>query len=191
EGAPSILQLDTILRSESAADASLPAILPIATETPAAIFTLGSYRDVKDRLIGLTWGAEDLPAAIGAMTSREPDGRYTEPYQVARALTLFAAHGAAVAAIDTVFPAIKDEAGLAAYAGRARRDGFTGMMAIHPSQVEPINAAFTPSADEVARAQASVDAFVAKPGAGVLQVDGKMVDAPHLKQARHLLSLAD
>ena len=191
EGAPSIQQLDTILRSETARDASLPPILPIATETPAAIFTLGSYRDVKDRLIGLTWGAEDLPAAIGATASRNEDGSYTSPYEIARALTLFAAHGAGAAAIDTVFPAIRDEAGLAAYAARARRDGFTGMMAIHPSQVEPINAAFTPSDEEVVRAQTIVDAFAANPGVGVLQVDGKMVDAPHLKQARHILSLAD
>ncbi|WP_374394079.1 CoA ester lyase [Sphingopyxis sp.] len=191
EGAPSIQQLDTILRSESQRDASLPPILPIATETPAAIFTLGSYREVKDRLVGLTWGAEDLPAAIGATTSRTEDGSYTSPYEVARALTLFAAHGAGVAAIDTVFPAIKNEAGLAAYAARARRDGFTGMMAIHPSQVEPINAAFTPADEEVQRAQAIVDAFAAHPGVGVLQVDGKMVDAPHLKQAQHILSLAD
>ncbi len=191
EGAPSIAQLDTILRSESAPDASLPPILPIATETPAAIFTLGSYREAKDRLLGLTWGAEDLPAAIGATTSREADGSYTPPYDVARALTLFAAHAAGAAAIDTVFPAIKDEAGLAAYAARARRDGFNGMMAIHPSQVAAINAAFTPSTDEVARAQAIVDAFAANPGVGVLQVDGKMVDAPHLKQAKHILSLAD
>jgi citrate lyase subunit beta/citryl-CoA lyase len=191
EGAPSIAQLDLILRSEGAAEASLPPILPIATETAAAIFTLGSYREAKDRLLGLTWGAEDLPAAIGATTSRDADGSYTAPYDVARALTLFAAHAAGVAAIDTVFPAIKDEAGLAAYAARARRDGFTGMMAIHPSQVEPINAAFTPSADEVSRAQAIVDAFAANPGVGVLQVNGKMVDAPHLKQAKHILSLAD
>lgn len=191
EGAPSILQLDTVLRSESAQGASLPAVLPIATETPAAIFTLGSYREVKDRLLGLTWGAEDLPAAIGATTSRNDDGSYTSPYETARALTLFAAHGANTAAIDTVFPAIKDEAGLGAYAARARRDGFTGMMAIHPAQVDPINAAFTPSTDEVARAQAIVDAFAANPGVGVLQVDGKMVDAPHLKQAHHILSLAD
>ena len=191
EGAPSIQQLDTILRSESERDVSLPPILPIATETPAAIFTLGSYRDVKDRLLGLTWGAEDLPAAIGATTSRNDDGSYTSPYEVARALTLFAAHGAGAAAIDTVFPAIKNEAGLTAYAARARRDGFTGMMAIHPSQVEPINAAFTPAAEEVARAQTIVDAFAANPGVGVLQVDGKMVDAPHLKQAQHILSLAD
>ncbi|MDK2761986.1 MAG: CoA ester lyase [Sphingopyxis sp.] len=191
EGAPSILQLDTVMRSETERGASLPPILPIATETPAAIFTLGSYREVKDRLLGLTWGAEDLPAAIGATTSREPDGSYTAPYDVARAMTLFAAHGAGVAAIDTVFPAIKDESGLAAYAARARRDGFTGMMAIHPSQVDPINAAFTPSADEAAQAQTIVDAFAANPDAGVLQIDGKMVDAPHLKQARHILSLAD
>jgi len=191
EGAPSIAQLDTILRSESARDASLPPILPIATETPAALFTLGSYREAKDRLLGLTWGAEDLPAAIGATTSREADGRYTPPYEVARAMTLFAAHAVGVAAIDTVFPAIKDGAGLAAYAARARRDGFTGMMAIHPSQVAPINAAFTPSADEVGRAQAIVDAFAANPGVGVLQVDGKMVDAPHLKQAKHILALSD
>ena len=191
EGAPSIQQLDTILRSAAARDASMPAILPIATETPAAIFTLGSYREVKDRLLGLTWGAEDLPAAIGATTSRHDDGSYTAPYEMARALTLFAAHGANTAAIDTVFPAIKDEEGLASYAARARRDGFTGMMAIHPSQVGPINAAFTPSADEVARAQAIIDAFAANPGVGLLQVDGKMVDAPHLKQAHHILSLAD
>ena len=191
EGAPSIQQLDTILRSEAVRDASMPAILPIATETPAAIFTLGSYREVKDRLLGLTWGAEDLPAAIGATTSRHDDGSYTAPYEMARALTLFAAHGANTAAIDTVFPTIKDEEGLASYAARARRDGFTGMMAIHPSQVGPINAAFTPSADEVARAQAIIDAFAANPGVGVLQVDGKMVDAPHLKQAHHILSLAD
>ena len=191
EGAPAIAQLDTILRSESPAGTSLPPILPIATETPAAIFTLGSYREVGARLIGLTWGAEDLPAAIGAATSREADGDYTDPYRVARVLTLFAAHGAGVAAIDTVFPAISDADGLAAYAARARRDGFTGMMAIHPAQVAPINAAFTPSADEVARAQAIVDAFAANPGAGVLQLGGKMVDAPHLKQARHILSLAD
>ena len=191
EGAPSIAQLDTIMRSELPRDASLPPILPIATETAAAVFTLGSYREAKERLLGLTWGAEDLPAAIGATTSREADGSYTAPYDVARALTLFAAHAAGVAAIDTVFPAIKDEAGLAAYAARARRDGFTGMMAIHPAQVEAINAAFTPSAEEVSRAQAIVDAFAAHPGVGVLQVDGKMVDAPHLKQAKHILSLAD
>lgn len=189
EGRESIRQLDTLLRSANASDADLPLILPIATETPSAIFSLGSYRDVPDRLLGLTWGAEDLPAAIGASTSRHEDGSYTPPLEVARALTLFAAHGAGVAAIDTVYSAIQNVDGLAAYAARARRDGFTGMMAIHPSQVASINGAFAPSADEVVRAKAIVDAFERDPGAGVLQIDGKMIDAPHLKQARHILSL--
>src|SRR3546814_20382557 len=118
------------------------------------------------RRIGLTWRAEGLPAASGATSSRHDDGSYTSPYETRLALTLFAAHGAKTAAIDTVFPAIKDEAGLGAYAARARRDGFTGMMAIHPSQVGAINAAFTPSTEEVARAQAIVDAFAANPGVG-------------------------
>lgn len=190
EGAPSVAQLDRVLRQECPKEGSLPLILPIATETPAAIFTLGSYREVKNRLIGLTWGAEDLPAAIGAVTSRQNDGSYTPPYEIARALTLFAAHGCGVAAIDTVFPAISDQAGLADYAARARRDGFTGMMAIHPSQVALINVAFTPSEEDVERAQTIVHAFAAHPGVGALQIDGKMIDAPHLKQALQILTSA-
>lgn len=190
EGAAAVRQIDTILRSAGAIDGALAPVLPIATETASAIFTLGSYRDVADRLLGLTWGAEDLPASIGASASRHADGSFTPPIEMARALTLFAAHGAGVAAIDTVFPAIQNAEGLAAYAGRARRDGFTGMMAIHPSQVAPINAAFTPTADEASRARAIIEAFAANPGAGVLQIDGKMIDAPHLNQARHILSLS-
>lgn len=186
EGAATIATLDTLLAERGLADMPL---LPIATETPAAIFQLGSYAAVAHRLAGITWGAEDLPAAIGATTSREGDGRYTAPYELARSLTLFGAHAAGVAAIDTVYPAIRDQAGLAAYAARAARDGFTAMMALHPAQVAPINAAFTPSAEAVARAQAIVDAFAANPQAGALQVDGRMVDAPHLKQARRVLGL--
>jgi citrate lyase subunit beta/citryl-CoA lyase len=166
-----------------------PPIIPIATETPNAIFELGSYRLVAGRLAGLTWGAEDLPAAIGATSAREADGRYTPPYELVRSLTLFAAHAAGVAAIDTVFPVITDEAGLAAYVARSRRDGFTGMMAIHPTQVAAINAGFTPSAIEIAHAQAIVDAFDANPEAGALALDGKMIDRPHLIQARRLLGL--
>jgi len=164
-------------------------VLPIASETPRAVFTLGSYDGA--RLAGLTWGAEDLPAAIGAATSREADGSYTDPYKVVRALTLFGAHAAGVPAIETVYPDFRNLDGLAAYAGRARRDGFTGMMAIHPTQVAVINAAFTPSAEEVAHARAVVEAFAANPGAGVLQLDGKMIDAPHLKAAQRLLALAE
>lgn len=166
-------------------------ILPIATETPAAIFQLGSYTSVTDRLVGLTWGAEDLPAAIGALGARDETGRYTAPYELARSLTLFGAHAAGVAAIETVYPALADADGLAAYARRARFDGFNGMMAIHPAQVPVINQAFTPTPEELAEAQAIVDAFAANPGKGVLRFAGRMIDAPHLKQAKHLLEYTD
>ncbi|MFC4292598.1 HpcH/HpaI aldolase/citrate lyase family protein [Sphingorhabdus arenilitoris] len=165
-----------------------PPILPIATETPGGVFELGSLRDVSDHLLGVSWGAEDLSAAIGAVTAREAGGGYTAPYEMVRSLTLFAAHAAGVAAIDTVFPAVKDDSGLSAYAARAARDGFSGMLAIHPAQIRVINAAFTPTAEQVARAQSIVDAFADNPGAGVLQVDGHMVDAPHLKAALALLA---
>ena len=141
-------------------------------------------------MCGLTWGAEDLPAAIGAATSREQDGQFTAPYELARSLSLFAAHAAGVAAIETVYPAIRDLDGLAAFAARSARDGFTGMLAVHPMQVPIINRAFTPSADTIASARQIVDAFKADPTAGALQLDGKMVDAPHLKQARALLARA-
>lgn len=165
-------------------------VLPVATETPAAIFALGEYARSPVPLAGITWGAEDLPAAIGAATSREPDGRYTPPYELARSLTLFAAHAAGVSAIETVYPAIKDEAGLAAYAARGSRDGFTGMLAIHPAQVPIINRAFTPDEATLAHARAVVAAFAANPGAGALQLDGRMIDLPHLKQAHRLLAMA-
>lgn len=165
-------------------------ILPIATETPAAIFGLGSYAGCSPRLAGITWGAEDLPAAIGAQSSREADGRYTPPYEMIRGLTLFGAHAAGVAPIETVYPNFRDAEGLAAYCARAMRDGFTGMMAIHPAQVPVINAAFTPSEAAIAHARAVVAAFAANPGAGALQLDGKMIDAPHLKAAQALLARA-
>jgi citrate lyase subunit beta/citryl-CoA lyase len=129
-------------------------------------------------------------AAIGALTAREEDGSYTPPYQVVRGLTLFGAHAGGVAAIETVFPAFRDLDGLAAYAARGARDGFTGMMAIHPGQVALVNAAFTPSFEAVARARAVVAPFAANPGARALSLDGKMIDAPHLKQAQRILSLA-
>lgn len=165
-------------------------VLPIATETPRALFHLGSYAELPTKLVGLTWGAEDLPAAIGAQTSREPDGRYTPPYEIARALTLFAAHAAGVDAIETVYPDFRNLEGLSAYVARAARDGFTAMMAIHPSQVPIINAAFTPSDEALAQARAIVQAFADNPGAGALQLGGKMIDAPHLKQAQKLLKRA-
>ncbi len=166
-------------------------VLPVATETPLAVFALGGYRAVAAQLAGLTWGAEDLPAAIGAASAREADGRYTPPYEVVRTLALMGAHAAGVAAIETVYPAIKDGEGLAAYAARGARDGFTGMMAIHPAQVAIINAAFTPDGAALAQARAIVAAFAANPGAGALQLDGRMIDAPHLKQAQAILARAD
>ncbi|MEI5686762.1 HpcH/HpaI aldolase/citrate lyase family protein [Sphingomonas kyungheensis] len=186
EGAASLTELAQRL---AAVGIAAP-VLPIATETPAAIFALGSYAQAEVPLAGLTWGAEDLPAAIGATTSREDDGRYTPPYEMARSLTLFAAHAAGVAAIDTVYPAFRDLDGLAAYAARAARDGFTGMMAIHPAQVAAINAAFTPTETQIAAARRITAAFAAAPDAGALQVDGRMVDAPHLKQAQRLIARA-
>ncbi len=184
EGGSSVTELARRVTAQGNATAQ---ILPIATETPAAMFQLGSYGGVK-RLAGLTWGAEDLPAAVGALASRDEDGRYTPPIELARSLCLFGAAAAGVAPIETVYPAFRDLEGLAAYAGRARRDGFTGMMAIHPAQVEVINAAFTPSEAEVAHARAVVAAFEANPGAGALSLDGKMIDRPHLVQAQRTLS---
>lgn len=186
EGADSIKALSAMLAS---ARITAP-ILPIATETPRAIFQLGSYQDVAANLAGLTWGAEDLPAAIGATASRLPDGNYTPPYELARSLTLFAAHAADVDAIETVYPDFRDLTGLSAYASRAARDGFTGMMAIHPSQIAIINAAFTPSKEDILRAQTIINAFAASPSEGVLQINGQMFDAPHLKQAQKLIARA-
>jgi citrate lyase subunit beta/citryl-CoA lyase len=184
EGAASVRVLDGLL-----GPGTLP-VIPIATETAAAVFALGSFRDCADRLAGLSWGAEDLPAAIGATSARESDGRYTPPYELVRSLTLFAAHAAGVAAIDTVFPGISALDALAGYVARARRDGFTGMLAIHPAQVPVINLGFTPSDAEVARARAIVDAFAAQPEAGALALDGRMIDRPHLVQAQRILALA-
>ncbi len=184
EGAASLAALDARLRGDTM-------ILPIATETPAAIFAAGTYGGVTHRLAGLTWGAEDLPAAIGAATAREADGSYTAPYQLARSLTLFGAHAAGVPAIETVYPDFRDLDGLAAYAARGRRDGFSGMMAIHPAQVAVINAAFTPSPEEIEHARAVVALFAANPGAGALSLNGRMVDAPHLKAAQRVLEQID
>ena len=185
EGAPSVRALIALVGGTT------PPILPIASETPAAVFQLSTYGEVADHLAGLTWGAEDLPAAIGATSSRNADSSYTAPYEMVRALTLFGAHAAAVAAIETVYPNIADTDGLAAYVARGRRDGFTGMMAIHPAQVATINAGFSPSEAEIAHAHAVVEAFAANPGAGALKLDGKMIDRPHLNQARKVLAQAE
>ena len=187
EGDASVRELE---RRLGARNAPLPGILPIATETAAAVFRLSEYDRVAARLIGLTWGAEDLSAAIGAASSRLADGRFTPPFETVRALALFAAHAAGVPAIETVYPAFRDLDGLADYSARGARDGFTGMLAIHPSQIPIINAAFTPSAEAIAKARRIVDAFRSRPGAGVLNLDGVMLDAPHLKHAERVLANA-
>jgi citrate lyase subunit beta/citryl-CoA lyase len=185
EGAASIETLAALM-----GNAAIP-VLPIASETPAAIFQLGTLGTVANKLLGVTWGAEDLPASVGAVTAREEDGRYTPPYEVVRSLTLFAAHAAGVAAIETVFPNVADSAGLEAYVRRGRRDGFTGMMAIHPTQVPIINAGMTPSEEEIARAQAIINAFADNPSVGAMKLDGKMIDRPHLKQAHRIMAQAN
>jgi len=184
EGLASIRELESLIGDADCA------IFPLVTETPLAMFRLGEYAGASARICGLTWGAEDLPAAIGATQARLPDGTFTPPIELARSLTLFAAHAAGVEAIETITPNFKDLDALKRYAERAAADGFTGMMAIHPAQVPVINAAFTPSPETVAHAQRIVDAFAAAPGAGVLTLDGEMIDAPHLKQAQRTLARA-
>lgn len=165
-------------------------IIAIATETAASLFQLGSYAGASARLAALTWGAEDLSAALGAQVTRLPDGSYTPPYALARSLTLLGAVAAEVAPIDTVYPDYRDLAGFKVDCEAAARDGFTGKMAIHPDQVAVINAVFTPSAQALARAAAIVAAFAAAPEAGVIGLGGQMLDRPHLKRAQRLLARA-
>jgi citrate lyase subunit beta/citryl-CoA lyase len=167
------------------------AILPIATERPAALFAMDGYADSTRRLGGLTWGAEDLSTALGATTNRGEDGNWLPPYQLARSLCLFAAAAAGVPAIDTVYTDYKDADGLAKFAAAARRDGFEGMLAIHPGQIQIINAAFVPTSDETERAQRIVELFAANPDAGTLGLDGEMIDRPHWLQAKRILETAN
>jgi citrate lyase subunit beta/citryl-CoA lyase len=164
-------------------------IIPVATETPRAVLSLMDYRNPPPRLAALAWGAEDLSAALGAATNREADGEFAFTYRMVRSLTLIAAKAAGVAAIETLHAAFRDAKGLERVAQTARRDGFSGMLAIHPDQVEVINAAFTPSTEEVAQAGRVVAAFAG--GVGVASLDGRMLDTPHLTQAQNLLALAD
>jgi citrate lyase subunit beta/citryl-CoA lyase len=160
----------------------------VATEMPKAMFALGSYAPAHPRLIALTWGAEDLSAALGATDNKEPDGSWTFPYQLARAQCLFAASAAEIAPVDTIYADFRDSEGLERDCRRSRRDGFVGRLAIHPDQVATINQAYAPSEAEVAHARKIVAAFAANPGAGALGVEGKMVDLPHLKAAQKILA---
>jgi len=195
-GPNDIRALDAMLLTQEKAH-DLPSqstpVIPIVTETPAAAISVHSYvtEDYagRERLSGLTWGAEDLSAAIGATRKRDDRGQWTLPYQMVRASTLLAAHALDVLAIDTLHADFRDDAGLKHTAETARADGFTGMLAIHPAQISTINAAFTPSDEEISYAHAVIEAFAAKPGAGVVSLDGKMLDMPHLKLAQRVLGL--
>ncbi len=169
------------------ADGSTP-IIAIATETARSLFHMGSYQGASARLQGLAWGGEDLSADIGAETNKTPEGHYADPYRLARTLTLLGSAAAGVEAIDSVFTDFRDNAGLQHEATLARRDGFSGKMAIHPAQVEVINAVFTPTIEAIEHARAIVAAFTANPDAGVIGLNGKMIDLPHLRQAKRILA---
>lgn len=165
-------------------------IMALCTERPEALFTLQSYIGATPRLAALSWGGEDLSSALGASANRDDQGEWLPTYEMARSLCLCAAAAAEVAAIDTVFTDFRNLEGLANYAANARRDGFIGMLAIHPAQVEVINRAFIPTAQEIERAEKIVALFDANPGAGTLGLEGEMIDRPHRVQAERLLVLA-
>lgn len=162
----------------------------IVTETPASLFGMLSYREPKSSLAAMSWGAEDLSAALGASSKYDSDGSLSYTYKLARSLCLAGAVAAGAQPVDGVFADFKDEKSLRAEAEAAAREGFTGKLAIHPAQVAVINGAFTPSAADVDQARAIVEAFEAQPDAGVLSVGGRMVDRPHLVQARKVLDRA-
>lgn len=171
-------------------------LLVVATETPAAMLGFASYVTPSSRqsprpssrLVAMTWGAEDLSAALGALTNKEPNGDWTFPYQVARAQCLFAANAAGVLALDTLYGDYRDQAGLAESCRIARRDGFVGRIAIHPDQIATINECFTPSETDLAHARRVVAAFAAQPEVGTVGIDGKMYDMPHLVAAKRVLA---
>jgi citrate lyase subunit beta/citryl-CoA lyase len=179
----------TALETAAGTECGTTQVIVLVTETADAMFTTGSYAGAA-RVVALTWGAEDLADALGASANRDEDGSYGFTYQLARSLCLVGATAAGVSAIETIHGDFRDEAGLRKRATEVRRAGFRGMLAIHPAQVDVINEAFTPSAEELARAQEIVDLFAANPGAGTIGHKGAMLDRPHLARAQALLALA-
>jgi citrate lyase subunit beta/citryl-CoA lyase len=163
-------------------------VMLLATETPESMLAIGSYAGVP-RLAAMSWGAEDLATALGASDNRGDYSGYDFTYELARSLCLVGAAAAGVPAIETIHGDFRDEAGLRKRAQQVRRAGYRGMLAIHPSQVDVINEAFTPSAEEIAAAQEIVDAFAANPGAGTIGHKGAMLDRPHLVRAQALLAV--
>ena len=193
EGGATVTHLDAKLAVREAR-AGLPdgavQIVAIATETAAALFLAGTYKDSSPRLSGLTWGAEDLSAELGAEANRDRDGNFLDPYRLARSLCVAGASAAGVQAIDTVYVDFRNRDGLRRECEEARRDGFTAKMAIHPDQVEVINTVFTPTPEQLAHARRVVAAFATNPGTGVVGLDGLMYDRPHLLRAQTLLARA-
>ena len=191
EGATSVVHLDAKLTAREAI-AGVPEghikILAQAVETAAGLFAAGTFSGASARLIGLTWGPEDLSAELGAAANRGTDGALTEPYRLARSLCLYAAAAANLPAIETVFVDYRNSEGLRRDTEVARRDGFTGRLAIHPAQVPIINEVFTPTSAEIEKAKAVVAAFAAQPGVGAVGIEGKMYDRPHLVRAQALLA---
>ena len=193
ESAQDVVRLDhylTALEQRDGVAHGTVRILVVATETPQAGFALDSYRGVSPRLAGLTWGAEDLSTAIGASTNRSEDGEFEFTYQVARALCLLGAHAAGVQAVDTLSVDFRDAERLKRDVRASRRAGFSGKIAIHPDQVDIINTGYSPDDDEIRHARAVIAAFEKAGGAGTVQLDGKMIDKPHLVQARRVLAAA-
>ena len=193
EGGASVVHADSKLAVREATS-GLPEghikIIAIATETPAALFLAGTFAGASARLTGLTWGAEDLSAELGAQANRDPQNRFLDPYRLARVLCLAGAASAGAAAIDTVYVDFRDEKGFRRECEDACRDGFAGKMAIHPAQVPIINEVFTPTAEAIAHAQVIVEAFAKNPGAGVVGIGGVMYDRPHLARAQRLIARA-
>jgi citrate lyase subunit beta/citryl-CoA lyase len=193
ESANDVTLLDHYLTALEQRDGVAPGsirIIPVATETPQAMFSLGSYRGASPRLVGLTWGAEDLSTALGASTNRLDSGEYEFTYQLARSLCLLGANTAGVQAIDTITPDFRDRGRLEREVRTSRRAGFTGKIAIHPDQVDAINAGYSPDEQELRQAQAVVDAFERAGGAGAVQLEGKMLDKPHLVQALRVIAMS-
>jgi citrate lyase subunit beta/citryl-CoA lyase len=193
EGGTSVIHADAKLAVREA-KSDLPdghiKIVALATETAAALFVAGTFAGASARLTGLTWGAEDLSAELGAQANRDAEGRFLDPYRLARVLCLAGAAAATVPALDTVYVDFRNSEGFRRECEEAARDGFVGKLAIHPAQVPIINEVFTPAAEAVARAQSIVDAFAANPGAGVVGIGGVMYDRPHLVRAQQLLGRA-
>jgi citrate lyase subunit beta/citryl-CoA lyase len=166
-------------------------VIAIATETASAMFAVASFAQAAPPLIGMAWGAEDLSSDLGAVASRDAEGRLTDPYRLARTLCLLGARAAGVEPIDTVYLDFRDRDGLGRECAAAMRDGFSGKLAIHPEQIDIINEAFTPSAAAIAEARAVIDAFSAAGDAGVVAIDGRMYDIPHRRRAEKLLARAE